>query len=164
MIQTIEVGNNIVGYMISLLNICLATPELLKDTKQSSLSSNCFSTLNLLDFPHSDIFYNYIGELKTVAEEKIGKKLEFFYLHMVDYTNGGIMAEHSHNHNEDYSFILYLNTCDDGYTVLSLNKSVKIRPEQGKMLLFSSYIPHMSEYSDTKKVLVGGLKVKQKES
>jgi hypothetical protein len=32
------------------------------------------------------------------------------------------------------------------------------------VLLFSSYISHMSEYSDSKKILVGGLKLKQMET
>ena len=81
-------------YMKSLLKLCLSTPELLKDEKQSSLSDNCFATLNLLEFPHSYIFYNYIGELKQKVEETLNlTDLEYFYLHLVDYTNGGCMRE-----------------------------------------------------------------------
>jgi hypothetical protein len=159
MIKVFNVEENIVEYMTSLLKIFLAKPELVKDIKQSSLSANCFSTLNLLKILHNNNFYNYIDELKTIIELHVDKELDFFYVHMVDYANGGIMNKHSHDHNEDYSFILYLNTCDDGYTVLSLKNCLKIKPEQGKMLVFSSNIPHSSEYSNSKKVLVGGLKV-----
>ena len=77
---------------------------------------------------------------------------------MVDYTNGGIMSEHSHKHNEDYSFILYLNDCVDGATVLHLENKHRILPQKGTALLFSSEIPHSSEYSRSKQVFVGGLK------
>ena len=55
---------------------------------------------------------------------------------MVDYTNGGIMSKHSHKHNEDYSFILYLNDCLDGATVLHLEQYRVIQKRYG--LLFSS--------------------------
>ena len=102
MIDQFRIKPQIVMYMKSLLRLCLSTPELLKDEKQSSLSDNCFATLNLLEFPHSDIFYNYIGELKQKVEETFDlTDLEYFYLHLVDYTNGGCMQEHSHDHNED---------------------------------------------------------------
>jgi len=84
----------------------------------------------------------------------------YHYIHMVDYTNGGIMKKHSHNHNEDYSFIMYLNDCNDGCTVLHLGCEHRIQPRKGTVLLFSSSIPHSSEYSKSKQVFVGGLKVK----
>ena len=163
MISQFEVELKVVMYMQSLLKICLATPELLEDEKQSSLSQNCFATLNLLEYPHSKIFYNYIGELKQKIEETLGIDLEYFYMHMVDYTNGGFMRKHNHDHNEDYSFILYLNTCDDGATVLHLEEPYIVQPKLGNLLLFSSSISHSSHYSKSKQVLVGGLKVKQKE-
>ena len=89
----------------------------------------------------------------------VGEVLNYHYMHMVDYTNGGIMSVHSHKHNEDYSFILYLNDCVDGATVLHLENQHKILPQKGKVLLFSSEIPHSSEYSRSKQVFVGGLKV-----
>jgi len=165
MIDQFRIRPQIVMYMKSLLRLCLSTPELLKDEKQSSLSDNCFATLNLLEFPHSYIFYNYIGELKQKVEEILNlTDLEYFYLHLVDYTNGGCMREHSHDHNEDYSFILYLNDCDDGATVLSLGEPYYVLPSEGNVLVFSSSIPHSSNYSKSKQVLVGGLKVKQMET
>ncbi len=69
------------------------------------------------------------------------------------------MSKHSHKHNEDFSFILYLNDCDDGHTVLHLESQYRIKPQKGTVLLFSSSIPHSSEYSKSKQVFVGGLKV-----
>lgn len=164
MIEEFFVSEKIVAYSKSLLKLSLSSPELFKDTVQSSLSPNCFATTNLLKFPHASIFYNYIDTLRIKCEEFININLEYTYLHLVDYSNGGIMSEHSHEHNEDYSFILYLNTCEDGATVLTLKEPYKVTPVANKVLLFSAYIPHMSEYSNSKKVLVGGLKVKKEES
>jgi hypothetical protein len=163
MVKEFFVSEKIVAYCKSLLKLALSAPSLFKDNKQSCLSSNCFATLNLLDFPHADIFYNYIDTLRIKCEEFVGQNLEYVYLHLVDYSNGGTMGEHKHSHNEDYSFILYLNTCTDGQTVLILRQPYEVLPSANKVLLFSSYIPHMSEYSDSKKILVGGLKLKQKE-
>lgn len=164
MIEEFFVSEKITRYFLSLLKLTLSSPSLFKDEKQSCLSSNCFATLNLLDFPHSNIFYNYIDTLRIKCEEFIGKNLEYVYLHMVDYSNGGTMGEHKHSHKEDYSFILYLNTCNDGQTVLLLREPYEILPKDNKVLLFSSYISHMSEYSNSKKILVGGFKLKQEES
>ena len=164
MIEEFFVSEKIVAYCKSLLKLALTSPEIFKDKVDSSLSPNCFATTNLLQFPHASIFYNYIDALRIKCEELININLEYTYLHLVDYSNGGTMSEHQHDHNEDYSFILYLNTCEDGATVLTLREPYKVLPVTNKVLLFSSYISHMSEYSDTKKVLVGGLKVKQKES
>lgn len=164
MIEQFFVSEKIVAYCKSLLKLAHSAPELFKDKVESSLSPNCFATVNILEFPHSGIFYNYIDTLRLKCEEFVNINLEYTYLHLVDYSNGGIMSEHSHDHNEDYSFILYLNTCEDGATVLTLKEPYKVQPAANKVLLFSAYIPHMSEYSNSKKVLVGGLKVKQKES
>lgn len=163
MIEQFFVSEKIVAYCKSLLKLALSSPTLFKDNKQSCLSSNCFATLNLLEFPHSNIFYNYIDTLRIKCEERIGENLEYVYLHIVDYSNGGSMGEHKHSHNEDYSFILYLNTCDDGATTLLLREPYKILPTANKVLLFSSFISHMSDYSESKKVLVGGLKKQTKE-
>ena len=159
-IKKFEVNEEVVEYFLLLLKVCMARPEVI-DPKQSSLSPSCSATLNLLDFKLSDKFYNYTGRLLKKSEEILGSVLKYHYMHMGDYTNGGIMSEHSHKHNEDYSFILYLNDCDDGATVLHLKDQYRIKPTKGTVLLFSSSIPHSSEYSKSKQVFVGGLKVKK---
>ncbi len=158
MIEEFFTTDDLVEYMTLLLKVSLARPELCKDYKNSSLSRSCFATLNLLDLQHGDKFYNYIGKLKDDAELSAECKLQYYYLHLVDYSNGGVMTPHKHDHNEDFSFILYLNDCDDGHTVLNLSNPCKIKPDKGKVLLFSSDIVHQSEYSKTKQVLVGGLR------
>ena len=80
---------------------------------------------------------------------------------MISYDAGGYMTRHSHEHNEDYSFILYLNTCKDGATVLHYDDCEHhIAPERNKMLVFSSDTEHSAKFSDSKQILVGGLKLK----
>ncbi len=156
-ISQFDVDDDVTNYLLLLLKVCMAKPEVI-DRKQSSLSPSCNATLNLLDFSLPDKFYNYTSSLLKKSEEIVGEVLNYHYIHMVDYTNGGIMSEHSHKHNEDYSFILYLNDCVDGATVLHLENKHRIRPQKGIALLFSSEIPHSSEYSRSKQVFVGGLK------
>ena len=158
MIKKFEVSEKVTEYFTLLLKVCMANPEVI-DHKQSSLSRSCSATLNLLNFKLPDKFYNYTGRLLKRSEEVTGQILNYHYMHMVDYTNGGIMSKHSHKHNEDYSFILYLNDCLDGATVLHLNEQYRVIPKKGTVLLFSSMIPHSSEYSKSKQVFVGGLKV-----
>lgn len=159
MIKKFEVDEKVTEYFTLLLKVCMANPEVI-DYKQSSLSPSCSATLNLLDFKMPEKFYNYTGRLLRKSEEATGEILRYHYMHMVDYTNGGIMSVHSHKHNEDYSFILYLNDCSDGHTVLHLKNQYRVTPKKGTVLLFSSLIPHSSEYSKSKQVFVGGLKTK----
>jgi hypothetical protein len=158
-IKKFEVDEKVTEYFTLLLKVCMANPEVI-DYKQSSLSPSCSATLNLLDFNMPEKFYNYTGRLLRKSEEATGEILRYHYMHMVDYTNGGIMSVHSHKHNEDYSFILYLNDCSDGHTVLHLKNQYRVTPKKGTVLLFSSLIPHSSEYSKSKQVFVGGLKIK----
>lgn len=158
-IKKFEVDEKVTEYFTLLLKVCMANPEVI-DYKQSSLSPSCSATLNLLDFKMPEKFYNYSGRLLRKSEEATGEILRYHYMHMVDYTNGGIMSVHSHKHNEDYSFILYLNDCSDGHTVLHLKNQYRVTPKKGTVLLFSSLIPHSSEYSKSKQVFVGGLKTK----
>jgi len=158
-IKKFEVDEKVTEYFTLLLKVCMANPEVI-DYKQSSLSPSCSATLNLLDFKMPEKFYNYTGRLLRKSEEATGEILRYHYMHMVDYTNGGIMSVHSHKHNEDYSFILYLNDCSDGHTVLHLKNQYRVTPKKGTVLLFSSLIPHSSEYSKSKQVFVGGLKTK----
>lgn len=153
------VEDEISNYFNLLLIFVSSHPEVFKDTKKSSLSGDCFYTLNLLDCIDTKIFYNYIDKLRLLCEDNLGLKLKYFYLHMIDYENGGKMNVHTHEHNEDYSFILYLNSCNDGDTILHMNNGdYKIIPEKNKVVLFSSNIPHSAEYSKSKRVLVGGLR------
>lgn len=155
------VGDEVSNYFNLLLNFVSKYADIFKDNKNSSLSDNCFSTLNLLEHIDTKIFYNYIDILRELCELRLNKRLKYFYLHMIDYENGGKMKIHNHIHNEDYSFILYLNSCNDGATVFYINGTqYKCAPEKNKLVLFSSNTFHSAEYSCSKKILVGGLKLK----
>lgn len=132
--------------------------DLVQDVTNNCLSKNCFATKNLLQFVGDTEFLDGIKDLKTICQKIVNKKLKYFYLHMIDYENGGEMISHKHDHNEDFSFILYLNTCDDGDTVLHLNNQIKIKPHKNKLLIFSSDIVHSAIFSNKKRILVGGLK------
>jgi hypothetical protein len=84
---------------------------------------------------------------------------------MIDYSNGGRMSAHNHSHNEDYTFVLYLNTCEDGETIVRspyVNNPAIINPVNGRLLLMSSNIDHCANHSSSKRVLVGGLKIVNK--
>ena len=154
------VEDEVSNYFDLLLNFVSNYPEVFKDRKQSSLSGNCFYTLNLLNHIDSKIFYNYIGKVKLSCEDVLNLKLKYFYIHMINYENGGKMNIHTHDHNEDYSFILYLNSCNDGETILhTTNEYYKVTPERNKVLLFPSNIPHSAAYSESKRVLIGGLRI-----
>lgn len=154
------VEDNVSNYFNLLLDFVSTHPEVFRDEKQSSLSGDCFYTLNLLEHIDSEIFYNYIDKLCLLCEDFLSRRLKYFYVHMINYENGGKMNVHTHDHNEDYSFILYLNSCNDGETILHTTKGhYKVTPERNKVLLFPSNIPHSAAYSVSKRVLVGGLKI-----
>jgi len=154
------VEDEVSNYFNILLEFVCNYPKVFKDERQSSLSGNCFYTLNLLNYIDSEIFYNYIDKLRLLCEDFSNRQLKYFYVHMINYENGGRMNVHKHDHNEDYSFILYLNSCNDGETILHTTEGeYKVTPEKNKVLLFPSNIPHSAAYSKYKRVLVGGLRI-----
>lgn len=154
------VEDEVSNYFNLLLDFVSTYPDVFKDKKNSSLSGRCFYTLNLLDYLDTQIFYNYSDKLRLLCKNILNLKLKYFYIHMIDYKNGGKMNVHTHNHNEDYSFILYLNSCNDGETILHTTEGeYKVTPERNKLLLFPSNTPHSAAYSKSKRVLVGGLKI-----
>ncbi len=131
-----------------------------RDITNHCLSPNCFASNNLLTLIDDCLFLKNINFILEKCKNYIPDKVDYFYMHMIDYKNGGDMLIHKHDHNEDYSFILYLNDCEDGYTTLYLDKPIRIKPQKGKVLIFSSDVYHSAIHSLNKKVLVGGLKIK----
>ena len=150
-------------YFNKWLEYFMLRQDLYGDETYSSLSEDCFATTNLLGLVYSkdNVFEQYLEYLKDICQASINRKLSYHYLHMISYDAGGYMTRHSHEHNEDYSFILYLNTCKDGATVLHYDDCEHhIAPERNKMLVFSSDTEHSAKFSDSKQILVGGLKLK----
>ncbi len=151
---------NLINYFLNLLDFIQNYPQVYRDVTNHCLSPNCFASNNLLNLITDNQFVNKINFILGECEKHIPDKVDYFYIHMVDYKNGGDMLIHKHDHNEDYSFILYLNDCDDGYTTLYTDRPIRVKPETGKILIFSSDVYHSATSSNSKKVLVGGLKIK----
>jgi hypothetical protein len=152
-------NNEILKYFSTLLDALQKNPQKYRDVSNHCLSSNCFASNNLLNLIDDHSFVKNINFILEECQKHIPNKVEYFYIHMIDYENGGDMLIHKHDHNEDYSFVFYLNDCVDGYTTLYLDKPIRVMPEEGKILIFSSNIYHSSTFSKKKKIFVGGLKI-----
>ena len=134
--------------------------DLYGDETYSSLSDDCFATTNLLGLVKDNVFDQHLEYLKDICEAAADKRLSYHYLHMISYDAGGYMSRHSHEHNEDYSFILYLNSCKDGATIIHEEKNYHVIPQRNRMLIFTADSEHSAQFSDSKRILVGGLKLK----
>lgn len=111
-----------------------------------------FQSENILSYPQ---FYYF----KDIMENILNKKYEVFHIHLIDYEEGGYQEEHDHKRTETHSFILYLNDCDTGYTVFE--KSVRIKPEKNKLVVFGSDLKHSGEICLTnKKIAVGAMNIR----
>ena len=148
-------------YFDKWLEYFMLREDLYGDETYSSLSDDCFATTNLLGLVKDNVFDQHLEYLKDISEAAAGKRLSYHYLHMISYDAGGYMTSHSHEHNEDYSFILYLNSCKDGATILHEDKDYHIIPQRNRMLVFTADSEHSAQFSDSKRILGGGLKLKQ---
>tara|TARA_B100000427_G_scaffold136173_1_gene113227 strand:- start:86 stop:571 length:486 start_codon:yes stop_codon:yes gene_type:complete len=156
----LECERYITEYFDKWLKYFMMRSEWYRDETYSSLSEDCFATTNILGIVKDPMFDEYIAYLKDIVESVGSKKMYYHYLHLVSYDAGGFMTRHKHDHNEDFSFILYLNTCKDGATVLHYDDTEHhVLPERNKVLVFSSDTEHSAKFSDSKRILVGGLKL-----
>ena len=147
-------------YFNKWLEYFMLREDLYGDEKYKSLSDDCFATTNLLGLVKDNVFEQHLEYLKDICQASINRQLSYHYLHMISYDAGGYMTRHSHEHNEDYSFILYLNSCKDGATILHEDKDYHIIPQRNRMLVFTADSEHSAQFSDSKRILVGGLKLK----
>jgi hypothetical protein len=91
----------------------------------------------------------------------------FYYrwFHLIDYDKFGRQEKHNHVKTEDYSFIVYLTTCNEGGKTFFEVPNEPIfasAPVRGKLLFFPSYLDHWGEeVVDHKKIAVGALKLIQ---
>ena len=118
---------------------------------------------NLLEFDDESL-YNNLNSIKTKFENLFEVGFEYHWVHLIEYEPGGYQKIHSHDHNEDFSFVLYLNDCVDGHTVFMLNEkrniAAEVKPTFGKSVIFLSSIKHFAKTcTETKRVLVCGLKL-----
>ena len=136
----------------------------LKLTMNSADHNNAFTNPvwwsgNIVDIiEKNQKFQKHTGYIKLIAEKTFHCPLAYYFLHFIDYTKGGSMEYHSHEHTEDYAYILYLNDCLDGETNFYLEEMVSLRPKKSQIVFFESTIKHSAFMSHNKKVLVGGMK------
>jgi hypothetical protein len=147
-------GSSLEEFKISnqVVNDLLITLELFKKNKISvsgTCTKNGFQTDNILK-------YQAPKELSQLIMKEIGKDLDLFHMHLIEYYNQGEQLPHDHKDTEDYSFVLYLND-SDGNTVF--DNIGEISPKKGKLIFFKSDLTHFGKPSfQGKKIAVGALK------
>ena len=142
------VEKNISSAVINEINLLL-TGNPFEETKKPSCTHHGFQTSNIINLFNESL-------LKKIVPIKNYYK-EVFHIHYIYYSAGGYQGKHSHEETEKYSFILYLNDAD-GKTFFKEPVNKKITPKKGKLIFFTSSIPHGGEKSfKGKKVLVGAV-------
>jgi hypothetical protein len=124
----------------------------LEDKSNLTYTVNGFQSQNIVDL--------FTDSLKKSMLSNNCFYKDIFYIHYIEYKNGGYQKEHNHIITETYSFILYLNNAV-GDTVFSKN-NIRINPIKGKLIIFDSELDHYGEESTNKKILVGAIKSKEK--
>ena len=124
---------------------------------------NGAQTNNILEL-NDDEVNEKLNLLLRVIENKSKCKFTYQWAHLIRYNEEGYQDIHNHDHNEDVSLLIYLNTCLDGKTEFLINQKRKIKfyrnPEKGKCVMFLSSIYHRAlPSSQNKKVLVLGLRI-----
>jgi hypothetical protein len=158
------VDDEFVNFFNEKLNLYKTKSNLLIP-KNSSATYNGIQTHNMLTFGEKDVEYQ-LNIFKNKIEKKCGTNFYYHWSHLIEYENSGHQKIHKHDHNEDFSIILYLNTCEDGETIFHINQVRNITytclPKRGKCIMFSSTIYHGANKSfSNKRVLVLGLKLKE---
>ena len=123
------------------------------------------NVLGLDDFQRDSKFQECLKKVLHNAERGLKLKLKYYWVHLIEYERGGFQMEHNHVSNEDYSSILYLNTCRGGETYFNMESQpfVSFSPEKRKIITFPSHIDHgarkTSSWFINKKVMVCGMRV-----
>ena len=117
------------------------------------------NALNLSDFQEDYKFQGALKNILEIVQYLLQSKLHYYWVHFVEYHSGGYQGLHNHAHNEDYSLILYLNTCKGGETCFE--SGVVCTPKKNHMMIFQANINHKAKETqswDNKKVLVCGMR------
>tara|TARA_R100001443_G_scaffold110945_1_gene123380 strand:+ start:347 stop:868 length:522 start_codon:yes stop_codon:yes gene_type:complete len=119
------------------------------------------NVLKLSDFQSDYKFQGAINNTLEIVQHLIGKTLHYYHIHLIEYHSGGYQAMHNHAHNEDYSYILYLNTCKGGETYFE--SGISCKPQKNNLLVFEATVNHGANEThacDNKSVLVAGMRKK----
>ena len=148
------VDEEIVDYFLdNISDWCSEFPD-----RSGCMVGECVCTSNLLKNIKDEKFFSHLNTLKEVVENRRGKKYNYFYVHVVEYS-GGEMEKHDHSFAEDYGFLLYLNTSEDGATFfVDGEKEVEFLPQKNMMISYDSELIHGSRVASDKKVLVCGMR------
>ena len=117
------------------------------------------NVLHLKDFQEDYKFQGALNNTLEIVQHLIGKTLHYYHIHLIEYHSGGYQTFHNHSHNEDYSYILYLNTCKGGETYFE--SGVVCTPKKNNLLIFEATLNHGAKEThswDNKKVLVAGMR------
>lgn len=89
------------------------------------------------------------------------QNLKYRWFHLIDYEKGGWQEGHDHSTTEDFSFIVYLTTCNSGgKTMFRISESTTLTcsPTRGNMVVFPATMWHWGEkVIDLKQIAVGAL-------
>ena len=131
------------------------------------------TTPNLLLWPDKE-YQNFLNNeiLNLISKEFLIKKerIKYVWTHMLEYKNGGKMEAHSHMHNEDFVFFIYLNSSkSSGETVFYLNNfnedskkrtKVSVLPTKNLSVCFSALLTHEGfESYEGKRIFVVGFRL-----
>ena len=157
-----SVGNYFVNFFNRKLD-SYKKDEKLFMKRGTSATVDGIQTHNMLNFCEKDV-QRELNCLKSKLEKKCKSKFEYHWSHLIEYDYGGYQTAHTHDHNEDFSLIVYLNTCKSGETNFVLNEKrniiKKVFPKKGKAIMFHSSILHgANNCFENKRVLVLGLKL-----
>ena len=116
------------------------------------------NVLLLSDFQNNQ-FIKSLNRLLEICKSILKLNISFHYVHFVEYFADGYQSIHNHKNHEDFSLILYLNTCESGETYFESGNTYL--PIKNNIVLFSSYHNHGANFinaPDNKKVLVCGFR------
>lgn len=126
---------------------------------------NGVQTPNILTL-HDPAVDEHLAGIKRLLEQGTSIRFAYHWAHLIDYDIGGYQRVHDHAQNEDYSFILYLNSSRAGQTTFLLNPDPDLRlalsvsPTKNNLVLFLAQMRHEGKpVIGGKQVLVGGLRM-----
>jgi len=158
-IITLKVEDNIINYFLT-LNV---TSE--KDISKDTATIRGYQTSNIIHLIDSQIIASlkskyFFPAINYMKGNYVIKDLEIDHIHYIKYDAQGKQEGHTHEFWEDYSFILYLNNCNDGHTLLyDYPKPHVTTPKKGEMVLFKSYLYHEGlETNSSKQIIVGSIR------
>ena len=151
-----------------LIDYLLGFYPLSEDISQQTSTYNGRQTPNMVGKIEPSLLSHLLHRYFIPAHHKIKSSrysvtdIDIDWLHFIEYFGDGEQKGHTHVDNEDYSFILYLNGCNDGSTIFynpdpNLPRIV-ISPKIGQLVIFPSDIYHKAQSTNqNKKVVVGSL-------